>query len=73
MGEEWDSFSLAPVASVAEWRAAAERTGRCLLLTGTGVGLERASQVRESVLLGEGDALAGVAPVTVISDAGVGG
>jgi hypothetical protein len=73
VGEEWDGFSLAPVASVVAWRAAAARTGRCLLVTGTGLGLEHPSAERESLLLEDGDALTGVAPVTVSRGSGGGG
>lgn len=73
VGEEWDGFSLARIPSVAAWRAAAEQTGRCLLITGTGLGLERPNGEREDLLLQTGDALAGVAPVTVVSGSGGGG
>jgi hypothetical protein len=68
VGEEWDSFPLTTAAIVGEWREAVERTRRCLLVTGTGLGLEHPSLEREGLLLAQGEALAGVAPVMIIAN-----
>ena len=68
--KEMDGFSLSLSPSVVEWRRAAERTGRCLLVTGPGLGLEHPSLEREDVLLEDGRALVGVAPVRIEQEGG---
>ena len=42
--------------------------GRCVLVTGTGLGLEHPDWEREDLLLAEGDVVAGVAPVRPVAE-----